>query len=77
MPTQQELAIENKVLEICSSSVTQPIFQTIWKVILSLCFERGKLKDYMLKQNLITVQIRALHYHEILCLFRKAHGPIL
>ena len=31
----------------------------------------------MLKQNLITVPIRSLHYQEILCLFRKAHGPIL
>lgn len=31
----------------------------------------------MLKANLITVPIRALHYNEILCLFKKAHGPIL
>ena len=64
-------------MEICSSSVTQSIFQTIWKVILSLCFETKTLKDYMYKHNLMTVPIRSLHYHEILCLFRKAHGPIL
>ena len=27
--------------------------------------------------NLIQVPIRAIHYNEIMCLFRKAHGPIL
>ena len=31
----------------------------------------------MRKSNLIAVPIRALHYQEIICLFRKAHGPIL
>lgn len=31
----------------------------------------------MRKANLIAVPIRALHYQEIICLFRKAHGPIL
>ena len=49
----------------------------IWKVILTLCFEQKTLKAYMSKANLITVPVRALHYNEVLCLFRKAHGPIL
>ena len=31
----------------------------------------------MVKSNLINVPVRALHYNEIMCLFRKAHGPIL
>ena len=31
----------------------------------------------MRKGSLIEVPIRALHYSEILHLFRKAHGPIL
>ena len=31
----------------------------------------------MRRGNLINVPIRALHYNELLCLFKKAHGPIL
>ena len=31
----------------------------------------------MCRGNLVSLPIRALHYNEILCLFKKAHGPIL
>ena len=31
----------------------------------------------MLKNSLQNLPIRAIHYNEILCLFRKAHGPLL
>ena len=49
----------------------------IWKVILTMCYEKRALRAYMRKKNLITVPIRTVHFNEILHLFRKAHGPLL
>ena len=51
--------------------------QAIWKVILTLTFETDVLCKFMRHTNLINVPIRAIHYAEIMCLFRKAHGQIL
>lgn len=42
-----------------------------------MCYEKRVLHKYMKKNNLQSVPIRTLHFNEILCLFRKAHGPIL